>query len=156
VIVHLVGKSSRRRDLAEFPGMFWNISLVYKFVIHCIYLLVCNGIRLIPSQTNLRLRFHNTSNDSNDDDSDDEEEEAEIWSQSTMPDWTHQLYAWWYNRQSVFESEKLIGWRELASANSNLGLWKERETSLEKNQTEIALEVEVDTKGGKDSSHYEV
>jgi len=32
-----VGKSSRRRDPAEFSGMFWNISLVYKFVICCIY-----------------------------------------------------------------------------------------------------------------------
>jgi len=52
-----VGKSSRRCDLAEFSGTFWNISLVYKFVIHCIYSLVCNGIRLIPSQTNVRLRF---------------------------------------------------------------------------------------------------
>ena len=38
-------------------GSFWNISLVYKFVISCIYSLVCNGIRFIPSQTNVRLGF---------------------------------------------------------------------------------------------------
>ena len=38
-------------------GSFWNISLVYKFVISYIYLLVCNGIYLIPSQTNVRLGF---------------------------------------------------------------------------------------------------
>ena len=38
-------------------GSFWNISLVYKFVISYIYSLVCNGIHLIPSQTNVRLGF---------------------------------------------------------------------------------------------------
>ena len=38
-------------------GSFWNILLVYKFVISYIYSLVCNGIRLIPSQTNVRLGF---------------------------------------------------------------------------------------------------
>jgi len=37
-------------------GSFWNVSLVYKFVCY-IYSLVCNGIRLIPSQTNVRLGF---------------------------------------------------------------------------------------------------
>jgi len=41
-------------------GSFWNISLVYKFVISCIYSLVCNGIRFIPSQTNVRLGFCDT------------------------------------------------------------------------------------------------
>ena len=38
-------------------GSFWNISLVYKFVISYIYSLVCNRICLIPSQTNVRLGF---------------------------------------------------------------------------------------------------
>jgi len=52
-----VGKSSRRRDPVEFLGSFWNISLVYKFVVCYIYSLVCNGIRLIPSRTNVRLGF---------------------------------------------------------------------------------------------------
>jgi len=28
----IIGKSSQRRDLAEFSGMFWNISLVYKLI----------------------------------------------------------------------------------------------------------------------------
>ena len=32
---------------------FWNILLVYKFVISYIYSLVCNGICFIPSQTNV-------------------------------------------------------------------------------------------------------
>ena len=45
-----VEKSSRRRDLVE-------VSLVYKFVICYIHSLVCNGIRCIPSQTNVRLGF---------------------------------------------------------------------------------------------------
>jgi len=30
-----------------------------RFVICCIYSLVCKGIRFIPSQTNMRLRFCN-------------------------------------------------------------------------------------------------
>ena len=38
---------------------FWNISLVYKFVISYIYSLVCNGIRFILSQTNVQLGFCN-------------------------------------------------------------------------------------------------
>jgi len=38
-------------------GSFWNSSLVYKFVICYIHSLVCNGIRFIPSQTNVRLVF---------------------------------------------------------------------------------------------------
>jgi len=32
----VVGKSSRRRDPAEFSGTFWNSYLVYKVDIHCI------------------------------------------------------------------------------------------------------------------------
>jgi len=36
-------------------GSFWNISLVFKFVVCCNYSLVCNGICFIPSQTNARL-----------------------------------------------------------------------------------------------------
>jgi len=28
-----------------------------RFVAHCIYLLVCKGIRFIPRQTNMQLRF---------------------------------------------------------------------------------------------------
>ena len=56
-----VGKSSWHRDPAEFPGRFWNISLVYKFVICCIYSLVCNRIHFIPSQTNVRLGFYDRS-----------------------------------------------------------------------------------------------
>jgi len=51
-----VGKSSRRCDPREIPGMFWNISSVHKFVICYVYSLVCNGIHL-PSQTNVRLDF---------------------------------------------------------------------------------------------------
>jgi len=43
-------------------GSFWNISLVYKFVISYIYSLVCNGIHFIPSQTNVRLGFCNKIN----------------------------------------------------------------------------------------------
>jgi len=35
---------------------FWNVFLVYKSIV-IIYLLVCNGIRFIPSQTNVRLGF---------------------------------------------------------------------------------------------------
>ena len=46
-----VGESSRRRDPVEASG------ILYKFVISYIYSLVCNGIRLIPSQTNVRLGF---------------------------------------------------------------------------------------------------
>jgi len=53
----IVGKSSRCHDLREFPGMFWNISSAYKFVICYVYSLVCNGIHYIPSQTNVRLGF---------------------------------------------------------------------------------------------------
>ena len=53
-----VGKSSWHREL---PGMFWNISLVYKFVICCICSLVCNKICFIPSQTNVQLGDTNQS-----------------------------------------------------------------------------------------------
>jgi len=51
------GKSSWCCDLVEVSGTFWNSYLVYKLDICCIYLLVCNGIYLIPSQTNLQLGF---------------------------------------------------------------------------------------------------
>jgi len=56
-----VGKSSWHHDLAEFPGRFWNISVVYKFVICCIYSLVCNRICFIPSQTNVQPGFCDTN-----------------------------------------------------------------------------------------------
>jgi len=59
VISRIVGKSSWCCDPAEFSGTFWNVSLVYKCVICYIYLLVCNRIRFIPSQTNVWLGFCN-------------------------------------------------------------------------------------------------
>jgi len=57
-------RSSTRRCWGIKPtpwssGSFWNISLVYKFVISYIYSLVCNGICFIPSQTNMGLGFCN-------------------------------------------------------------------------------------------------
>jgi len=55
-----VGKSSRRRDPVEVLRTFWNIFEYVRFVISCIYSLVCNGIRFIPSQTNVRLGFCDT------------------------------------------------------------------------------------------------
>ena len=54
-----VRKSREHCDPVKVLESFWNISLVYKFVICCIYLLVCNGIHFIPSQTNMQLGFCN-------------------------------------------------------------------------------------------------
>jgi len=68
-----VGKSSRRRDPVEVLRTFWNIFEYVRFVISCIYSLVCNGIRFIPSQTNVRLGFCDT--------------EDVIWSKYFFPDW---------------------------------------------------------------------
>jgi len=48
-----VGKSSRRRDPAEFSGTFWNISLVYKFC-NLLYLLIGLQRNTIFSKSNQR------------------------------------------------------------------------------------------------------
>jgi len=55
-----LGKSSRRCDLAEVSGTFWNLSLVYKI---CNLLHILTGFAIeytISSQTNVQLRFYDT------------------------------------------------------------------------------------------------